>query len=319
MFKFDVVCVGSATVDSFLTLEQRFSSIKSGDKLLVTSLEKHSGGGATNSAAALAKLGMKVKVLTKLGNDHDAEFVLNELKQYKIKNICLNHSKKNTDFATIVSSTKEKDRIILVHKGASRDLTTSDFKKSQLKAKWIYLASLMDKSFTVAKEIAAYAKKKKIKLLFNPSHYLAKKGNRYLKPVLEATTVLILNKKEAQALLKNKTNDSKRLLLGLQKLGPKMVIITNGTKKLFAMYQNIIYSLQPPKVKIVHTAGAGDSFNAGFLAGIINYPIEDALQIGQANASSVIQHIGTKNKLLTKKEAKQQIKKLKIKVDKKRI
>ena len=103
--------------------------------------------------------------------------------------------------------------------------------------------------------------------------------------------------------------------MGLNKLGPEKVIITNGAKKCYALANNTIYSLIPPDVKIVHTAGAGDAFNAGFLAGMIKkYSLEDALKLGQVNSSSVIQHFGTKNKLLTEKEAKRMIKKYKLKV-----
>jgi 2-dehydro-3-deoxygluconokinase len=108
------------------------------------------------------------------------------------------------------------------------------------------------------------------------------------------------------------------LLKKLKKYVKDTVIITNGPQKLYALHQNYVYSLQPPKVKIIHTAGAGDSFNSGFLAGMIKgYAVEEALKLGQANASSVIQHFGTKNKLLTQKEAKKLMKKYKIKVSKK--
>lgn len=313
MFRSDVLCVGSATIDNFLTIGRPLSKIRLGDKVLVKSLEKHSGGGATNAAATLAKLGLKVKVLTKLGHDHGAEFILKELKDYKIKNVCLHQSKKNTDSATIISSTKERDRIIYVHKGASLDLTKTDFKKSQLNTKWIYLASLMGKSFQVINFIAQH-KSKKTKILFNPSLYLARKGKKYLGTVLKATEVLVLNKEEAQALLKNKSNNFLLLLEGLQQSGPKTVIITNGNKRLHALHKNKVYTLLPPKVKIIHTAGAGDAFTAGFLAGMIkNYSFEDALRLGQVDSTSVIQHIGTKNKLLTESEAKKSIKKYKIK------
>ncbi|HLC52345.1 MAG TPA: hypothetical protein VJI98_03835, partial [Candidatus Nanoarchaeia archaeon] len=54
---------------------------------------------------------------------------------------------------------------------------------------------------------------------------------------------------------------------------------------------------------------------SGFLAGIIKkYSFEDALRLGQVNSSSVIQYVGTKNKLLTEKEAKEAIRKHRIKV-----
>jgi sugar/nucleoside kinase (ribokinase family) len=313
--RYDVLCVGSAVLDNFLIVDQSLKSIRLGDKVLVTKMEKHSGGGATNSAAALAKLGLKVKLLSKLGSDHDADFVVKEMKEYGIKNICLSRSKHNTNFSTLISSTKEKDRIIYAHKGASKDLTKKDFKKSQLNARWIYLATLMGKSFQISKMITQYAQKKKINVLFNPSSYLAKKGKKILKPILQATTILVLNKEEAQALLGTKENSFQKLLIGLNKLGPQIVVITNGWKKMAALKDNWMYSLTPSKVKVVHTAGAGDAFNSGFLAGLIKkYSFADALRLGQVNSYSVIQHIGTKNKLLTEREALRMMKKYKIKI-----
>jgi sugar/nucleoside kinase (ribokinase family) len=312
--KNDVLCIGSATVDHFITTEQPLASLRLGDKVLIKSKEMHSGGGATNSAAALSKLGLKVKMLTKLGHDHDAEFIKKEMAPYRVRNICLHKSRKNTDSSIIISSIKEKDRIIYVQKGASLDLRINDFKKSNLNTKWIYLASLMDKSFKTAKGIVEYAQKNKIKILFNPSLYLAKKGKNYLKKVLNNTEILVLNKEEAQALLNTKS-DFKTLLLELQKLGPKTIVITNGTKRFYALDNEHIYSLVPPKVERVNTAGAGDAFTSGLLAGIIKgWSIEDSLCLGQANSSSLIQSVGTKSGLLTEAAAKRLIKKLKIKV-----
>lgn len=322
--RYDVLCIGSATVDNFLEIDKKMSSVKIGDKVLVNSLEKHSGGGATNSAAALAKLGLKVKVLTKLGNDHDAELIIKEMRDYKTKNISLHPSKRNTDSSTIISSREEKDRIIFVHKGASQDLSEGDFRKRHLKAKWIYLATLMGKSFKTALKIVDHAKKKKMKLLFNPSLYLARRGGSYLKPILKETDLLVLNKKEAQTLLKISTNSMKTLLLGLKKLGSKTVVITNGAKKLFALHSEnegaFTYSLTPPNVKIVHTAGAGDSFTSGLLAGLIKgYPFADALRLGQVNSTSVIQNLGTKNKLLNESEAKRLMKRFRIPITKSQL
>lgn len=318
MLKYDVLCVGSATVDSFLTTGQSLSKVRLGDKVLVENIEKHSGGGATNSAAALSKLRLKVKMLTKLGDGHDADFILKEMKDYKVKNICKNRSRHNTDFAAIISSKKDKDRIIYVHKGASEDLSGKDFRKP-LNFRWIYLASLLGKSFQTAKKIAEYAKKKKIKVLFNPSLYLAKKGKNGLKKILDAAEILVLNKEEAQVLLNLSSNNFPTLLRSLQKCGPKTVVITNGKKGFHALHENTIYSSnKTPNVKVVHTAGAGDAFTSGLLAGIIKkYPFEEALRLGQANSTSIIQHVGTKNKLLNEKEAKRMMKRYKIKITKK--
>lgn len=311
------MCVGSATIDNFLSVSQPFVRIKLGDKVLVNDIEKHSGGGATNSAVALAKFGLKVKTLTKLGSDHDAEFIVKEIKQHRIENICLHHSQKKTDFSTVINFEKEHDRIIFVHKGASEDLSLNDFKKSQLNTHWIYLATLMGKSFQVAKQIAEYSRSRDINLLFNPSLYLAQKGKDFLKPLLKSTTVLVLNREEAHALLGTKTKNTPEMLSALQVLGPNIVIITDGPRKLYALNDDVVYSLLPPKVKIVHTAGAGDAFTAAFLGAYIKgYSFVDCLKSGQVNACSVIQAVGVKHKLLCEKEALQEIKKYKMAVNK---
>lgn len=311
----DVLTIGSATVDHFLTIEQSFSSMKAGDKILVTHQETHSGGGATNAAAALAKLGLKVKTLTKLGNDHDAEFILRELKQYGVENLCSKRSKHHTDSATLISSRQDKNRVIFVFKEASRDLSLADCEITTLNTKWIYLGSLMGKSLGVAKKIVQEAKRKNISILFNPSLYLAQKGKGYLKQILSATTILVLNKEEAQALLGTRNKEMILLLQNLQKTGPQIVIITDGKKRMYALDGKTMYSLLPPTVRIVDTAGAGDAFTAGFLAGMIKkYSFEDSLRLGQVNASSVIQHIGCKNKLLTEEEARKLMGKFKIRV-----
>jgi len=318
LFKYDVLCVGSATVDTFLEVDTSFQKIRLGDKILVKSIIKHSGGGAINSALVLSKLGIKVKVLTKLGNDHDAQFIHQKLSQHHIHNICKNNSTLPTDSSSIIDYQADKDRIIYNHKGASQDLHESDFRKSNLNVKWIYLATLMGKSFSTAIKIAQSTKQNKTKmnLLFNPSLYLAKKGKKYLLPILENTDLLVLNLQETQALLNHQTNNFKILLSELHQLGPHSVVITNGAKKMYALHQDNLFAIMPPKVKIVHTAGAGDAFTAGLLGALLNkHDFQTALIIGQAQATSVIQDKGVAHRLLTETQALQLGKKYRMKVE----
>ena len=47
---------------------------------------------------------------------------------------------------------------------------------------------------------------------------------------------------------------------------------------------------------------------------IKNYTFADALRLGQVNALSVIQHIGTKNILLNERQARELMKNYKIKI-----
>ncbi len=321
----DVVCIGSTTVDKFINIKSKFSELKAGAKILIQEEELHFGGGAGNSSCALAKLGLKVKIMSKISSDHYGQLIEKDLNSFKVKNLVTNKSKKGSDKSILLSSKQDKDRIIIEHKGASLDLKKSDVDYSKLKkTKWIYLATLMEKSEQVGKDIAKFAKKNNIPVLFNPSSYLAKQGYKKLKIFLESSKIIILNKEEAQSLIGNKNLKLTSLLKKINNLGPDIVIITEGKKGLIAYDGKNFFSLFPPEVKLVHTAGAGDAFNSGFLFGIIEKEysksknkteiIEYAIKMGQANASSIIQHIGTKNKLLTKKQALNFIKRHKIKV-----
>ncbi len=311
---YQVLCIGSATVDHFLSVETPFSQVRVGDKIKVGELATFSGGGATNAGAALTKLGVKTKILTKLGNDHAADIVEKELRAFGMQNVCKTRSRKSTDSSTVLSFAQEKDRIIFVHKGASQELTLSDWEAVPKQMDWIYLASLTGHAFYLAREIAEYAKRNKVKLLLNPSLYLAQTGKMHLHRILQATTVLVLNKEEAQAIAGKKA-DTSVLLLALHKLGSETVVITDGPRKLYALREGKKYSLTPPDVKIKDTTGAGDAFTAGLLAGIIkNYSFADALRLGQVNALGVLQHFGAKYKLLTEREGKEWMKEYKIKV-----
>jgi len=303
MSKYDVICIGSATIDHFSIINNSFRKVKLGDKILVYDQDLQVGGGGVNSAVGLRRLGLKTASLLKLGRDHNADKIIEVLKKEKIDLIKTRRSIDTTSYSYIASFAKDKDRIIFTYKGSNDDLDYNEIPK--LNSKWIYLATMIGKSWPAAKKIARDAKQNGIKLLFNPSKYLAQKGVVFNSPILKCTEVLILNKSEAQTLLRKKANTGiEELLKALNKLGPRIVIITEGKKGVHAYYQGKFYFVPTYNVKVVEVTGAGDAFASGFLGTYIKTKdVLKSLQIGNANASSVVQYLGAQNKLLSWKEA----------------
>ena len=321
---YDVITVGSATVDVFVDTDSELIKIKTkkeedeliaytaGTKQLIRELTFLTGGGGTNTAVSFARLGHKVGYIGKVGNDDNGHMILRQLKKENVDFLGTISQDKMTSYSIILDSI-EHDRTILTYKGAISTLRFNELNLKKLKTKWFYFSSMVNKSFTVLEELADYAKRNKIKIAFNPSSYLAEKGSAYLEHVLERTNILVLNKEEAELIVG--CGSEKDLLWKLHELGPEIVVITDGKKGCYCFDKNKFYHIRTHPIKVVESTGAGDAFASGFLSGIIkNNDVRFALELGLANAESVIAHKGAKSKLLTYKEAIQVMKKSPAKI-----
>ncbi len=323
---YDVICVGSSTVDAFARTEicemlhdkgnKEFIAYPLGAKILIEEMHFTIGGGGTNSAVAFSRLGLRTAYLGKMGVKENSKRIVNELEKENVNTSLIIRSEKARTGYSIVLDSKNHDRTILAFKGSNNNLGINEIKLNKLKTKWFYFSTMMNKSYKTLEKLANYANKNKIKIAFNISSYLAKMGPSYLAKILKKTNLLVLNKNEA-GILVGKAN-IKKMLIKLNKLGPEIVSITDGKKGVYVLYNNQIYYGKPHhEIKIVETTGAGDAFASSFLSGIIRKnDIEFAIKLGMTNAESVIQYHGAKEKLLTYNEALKIMKKRPIKVKK---
>ena len=327
---FDVICIGSSTVDVFAKTKyselikimdskgsEDLLAYPVGGKILIDQLDFTTGGGGTNVAVSLSKLGLKVAYLGCMGKGGNSEIVLDALKKFKVNSSLVVRKKGDTGYSIILDSI-EHDRTILAYKGLNNDLEYKDIDTKKLKSKWFYYSAMLGKAYKTQEKIAKFAEQKGIKIAYNVSSYLAEQGSTYLKQILSRTELLVLNKEEA-ALIAGK-DTIEYLALKLNKLGPNYVVITDGKRGAYCYYNGYLYYAKTNNIKIVETTGAGDAFASTFLAGLIlRDDIEFALKLATTNSESVISYHGAKNKLLTLKEAKSILRKKSIKITKKKI
>ncbi len=320
---YDIITVGSATVDALVKTE--FSEMLHGEhkedciaypvgsKILIEELTLTTGGGGTNTAVSLARLGHKVAFLGKIGSKYNSSRVVKELKKEKVNTSLIIRSKTGRTGYSIVLDSKKHDRTILTFRGSNSDLRYSEIRLKKLKTKWFYFSSMIGASFETQKKIAKYVAKNNIKIAYNISSYLAKKGAPYLRNILKKTSILVLNKEEAALLVGKASINS--MLKKINNLGPEIVAITDGENGVYALHNNTVYYGKSNKIKVIETTGAGDAFASSFLSGIVRKnDIKFALMLGMTNAESVIQHHGAKEKLLRYNEALKIMKKRPIKV-----
>jgi ribokinase len=297
--KFDVVSFGSAVVDVFIKTDisekKGFMNYPVGEKILIRDIKFDVGGGGTNTAVAFSRFGLKTGCICEFGNDENGRKILELLEKEKVRFLGKVIEGELTGYSVILDS-KGGERTILTYKGANDEVSLLDIKR--FKTKWLYFSSLLGLSFETQRKLAEAMKKKGVKIAFNPSNYLIEKIN--LKPLLKLIDILILNKEEAETLLKKEHKYQKDLLKGLHSLTKGIVIITDKDS-LISCYDGIKKcSIVPHKnIKVVERTGAGDAFASGFVAGrIVGKSIQECLELGLRESESVIQYFGAKNNLL---------------------
>lgn len=315
---YDVITVGSSTIDAFARVESELIKIKTvhheedliaypcGSKILIKELEFYTGGGGTNTAVSFSRLGLKTGYIGKLGSGTNSDLIIQNLKKDKVDFLGVKSKKDHAGYSVILDSI-EGDRTILAFKGANNELSFNEVNKKKLATKWFYFSSMVDKSYATLESIAAYAEKNEIKIAFNPSNYLAEKGQLYLKEILSKTTLLVLNKEEA-CLLAGSLEMSE-LIRKLESFGPRIVVITDGKDGAYTIKDNKLYHVIPFGTKPVETTGAGDAFASTFLCGLImKKDIDICLKLASTNSESVISNVGAKTGLLPLKKLMQRMK-----------
>lgn len=307
---YDVITIGGASQDIYLESEG-FEKIK--DKKILdkfagglpseakTEIEKaifETGGGGTNSACTFSRLGLKVAFLGNVGNDKAGSEIKKILKKEKVSTSLIKTDPDDKTAFSIILLTPTQKRIILVYRGAEKDLALkkSDFKK--LKTKWFYITSLAG-NLKLLKQIVDFAGENKIKVAANPGQKELSQKEK-LKSILKNIDILILNLKEAAEF----SGQDK-----IEKMAKKILsdfngtlVITLGAKGTAAFDRKNIFQIKTEaKKNIKDTTGAGDAFGSAFVTGIIlKNKIDFSLQLGTANARAVLDKIGAKKGLLKK-------------------
>lgn len=305
--KFDIITIGDATIDTFLFIQdaQVNCSLKKdacqlcvnyADKLPVDRLERMVAGNAANNAVGSARLGLKTSFISQLGNDGSGQWIREKIKDEGINTKFLSVDKKLETNASTVLSFQGERTIFVYH--APRTYALPNVMPD---AKFVYYTSVGEHHARLNKDIVQYVKKTGARLAFNPGTYQLRAGLELLKPVLSVCEILFVNKEEAARILGEEHADVGGYMRALHILGPKTVVITDGSNGSYAFDGEKMFFMGIPDTKVVERTGAGDSFATGFVAArFYGKTVPQAMCWGTMNASSVVMYVGPQKGLLTK-------------------
>ena len=282
---FDLLVIGDANpdvvigpVDQPLLFGQRERLVPHGSLVL--------GGSASIMACGAARLGLSVAVAGRVGDDSAGDFVRTSLADRGVNvDALIVDNALPTPLTTILTS--GDDRAILTSPGCLPATTADDVPKALLRSvRHVHAASfyLMPALAAGLAGLFKEAKAAKATTSLDPNDDPAGRWDRMvLDPILRVTDYFLPNAAEALALTGHPAVEDAAGILARR--GP-LVVVKNGADGALAHNGSKVTTAPALKVDIVDAVGAGDSFDAGWVAAVLNGSrTERALAIAAACGS----------------------------------
>ena len=306
---FDIISIGSATRDVFLSVEGQ--SVKSpqfpmgdglcfpmGSKIEIKKIVTTCGGGGTNAAVTFARQGFKTAFIGVVGEDSNGREIINELKNEGIETQYVAwHKDDQTAYSTILVH-PSGERTILSYKGEGQHFEAMQLNLDKLQSAWLFLNSLGG-HYDVLEKAVQWAVANKVKLAANPGSKELALGLDKLKPLWKNFAIVSMNQEEAAALTGISHQEEDKILKSMVEIIDGIFVMTKGPAGVVVSDGDHVYRAGVPDSPVIERTGAGDAFVSGF---IVQYArsrdIIKSIQFATANSSSVVTQFGAKAGIL---------------------
>lgn len=246
----------------------------------ITHQSQAGGGSASNTACALAGLGIDVPLLGSIGSDHNGTLVEEELDAAGIDCSPLNTVSGETTVKYIVVD-DDGEVFVLANDGVNETYDASDLPTETLtRADRLHLTS---QDTATAEALQRRAAEQSIPVSFDPGRRL---GSRAYDELIRNVDLLFLNEREAGE-IEDRLQD--RQAPTVIKRGDGGAVFRNDTRRV---------SHAGFDAMARDTAGAGDAFAAGFLAARLRGgSVEGALAIANSCGALAVQSAGARVEL----------------------
>ncbi len=336
--------IGSAMIDTIaiiessriermtmLNAETSFLLLAEGHKTEALEISTHTGGGAVNAAVAMARLGIDVAALAKLGRDQRAEIVIASLMQEGVSTRWIGRDERAATGAAVMVSSHERNAAIFTFRGANTLLDDGDLKPDAFEVDLVHVSSLSNRSADRLPRILAEAKRTGAFLSANPGIRQLSSRGVALQDALGRIDLLVVNKIEASALvptIAGKVGEGgpplgpdseeppstlarqglagggyhiglRSFFTALRDAGARYVLVTDGSGGSFLADREHIRFCPAAPASVAGTAGAGDAYAATLATFLAESrtPV-DAMRAAALNSASVVGYIDTQSGLL---------------------
>lgn len=302
MSRFDVVGFGALNVDKLFRVN-RIAAAE--EESFITNFAESCGGSAANAAVGLARLGCMVGFVGKVADDREGKMLVEEFRRESVDTVGIAVAKQGRS-GTVMGFVDERgERALYIDSGVNDEVEFGeDNRRYAFQAVFLHLTSFVgEKSFETQKRIVEVLPGN-VKVSFDPGALYARKGLAALEPIVERTFVLMPNAGELELL--SGMADYRKGAEAMLRKGVKVVAVKLGSRGCYVTDGKQSCHVEAFKVNVVDTTGAGDSFCAGFLYGLIRgKSLEECGRIGNYVGSRCITRMGARPGLPTLRELKE--------------
>jgi ribokinase len=239
--------------EAFFEALHRFGSLRS----------KSGGGSAANTIVALGRMGFPARLIGKVGEDQEGDFILKDLGP--VGTDWIRRGEKSGICFVVLD--RNQDRFLFVRGNANDRLTIDEIDLGQAnQIAWVHLTSFVGEApFEAQKRLIAHLDPS-VKVSMDPGEIYAAKGLDRIRPLVQRSCVLFLTERELNMLAGQDIPKGSRKLMAM---GPEIVVCKRGRQGSIVVSREKQFEIPAPRVEVRDNTGAGDVYNAGFLAGLL--------------------------------------------------
>ncbi len=238
-------------LDALLTSVSRIGSLRA----------KSGGGSAANTITALARMGFSAAFIGKVGQDSEGDFLLDNLRPAKTDWVC----RGGQSGVCLVILDRHRDRFLFVSGNANDTLRFEEIDLKRVKnISWVHFSSFIaDPPLEAQKRFLEWIDQS-VGVSLDPGEIYATRGLETIRPLIERSRILFVTEKEIETLTASGMVEGARTLIGM---GPSILVCKRGGKGSRIFSKERDFEVPAIPAKVVDNTGAGDVYNAGFLAG----------------------------------------------------
>ncbi|MBC7235383.1 MAG: ribokinase [Chloroflexi bacterium] len=226
------------------------------------------GGKGANQAAAAARLGVRVDMVGRVGNDAFGPALLDNMRR---QGVGISHVTLDPDAASGIAMIMIDacgENSIVVAAGANGRVSRSDLEGArELLAQARYLLMQFEIPLEVVREAISLANELGVRVILNPAPAHAVDAD-----LMRGVYCLVANETETEALTGVAVREEGELQLAAKRLlglGIPVVIVTLGARGAFLASDGLRLLVPARQVQVVDTTAAGDAFVGGLVAAFL--------------------------------------------------